>query len=68
MKITGTLWFTGGNGTVGIVFGVDEVTRKKKAYIGSASGTNEENDAQSIAEHGARLYLYAAKEIVRMLS
>jgi len=68
MKITGTIWFTTTNGVVGIVFGVDEVTGKKKAYIGTAPGSDEESDAWSIAEWGVPFGLAMAKDIVQRLT
>lgn len=63
MKILNTLWFTemGSPRPIGIVFGVDEVTGKHKAYIGTCSGMNEKLDADYIAQHGAKFPFESAK-------
>ncbi len=69
MKVTDTYWFTPAVGDpVGIIVGVDEVTGKRKAYIGSAAaGGSEEFDTQAIAEYGAKLNLQVLLEIVSNL-
>ena len=53
MKINRPYWFTGLFGTIGIVTGADEVTGKKKAYIGTAPGFDENLDTHHIAKTGS---------------
>ena len=53
MKNKRPYWFTGLFGTIGIVTGEDDVTGKKKAYIGTASGFDEDADTQHIAKTGS---------------
>lgn len=69
MKVTNTYWFAPATGgLVGIVVGVDEVTGKHKAYIGSVPvATTEEFDARAIAEYGAKLNLKVLLEIADKL-
>lgn len=65
MKITGSFWFTSFDmvGCVGIVFGEDEVTGAKKAYIGTEPGGDQQSDERRIAEHGAKLTEEMAENI-----
>ncbi len=67
MKIIETFWFTGGIGTVGIVVCENEVTRKRKAYIGIASGLCEQVDTESIMHHGSKVSLPILRELVSLL-
>ena len=62
MKINGAMWFTqmGNTKLIGIVFGIDENTGEKKAYIGSADGFDEKADTKNIATTGAKLTQYNA--------
>lgn len=53
MRIKQPYWFTGFFGTIGIVTGEDEVTGKKKAYIGTAPGFDEDADKHHIAKIGS---------------
>ena len=53
MKIIGTWWFSGSFGTIAIVTGEDDTTGKKKAYIGTCSGNDEDEDKLYVAEHGS---------------
>lgn len=52
MKIIETLWFSGPQGCMGIVLGVNE-EGERKAYIGTATGSHEQLDAELIAQVGA---------------
>lgn len=53
MKLTDWMWFTGGNGCVGVVKCEDEYDGTKY-YIGAANGIDERMDAQLIADWGAK--------------
>ena len=53
MKIKQAYWFTIDCGTIGIVVGEDERTGKRKGYMGSAPGHDEEADTKRIAERGS---------------
>ena len=53
MRIKRPYWFTGFFGTIGIVTGEDEVTGKKKAYIGTAPGFDDDLDTHHIAKTGS---------------
>ena len=68
MRITKTFWFTESKGTrpIGIVIGVGAVG-ERKAYIGTGNGYSEPEDAQSIAENGAKLTIGMTEEILKEL-
>jgi len=70
MKVTNATWFTqmGVTQPIGIVFGEDEATGEKKAYIGAGYGNEEDQDCQHIARTGAKLSLEMAKHIVEGLT
>ena len=69
MKIEKTVWFSGLNisGVVGIVMGVDEVTGKKKAYIGFGSGSVERFDERIIAATGSPVNIAVLQEVIDYL-
>ena len=69
MKILNTTWFTelGSSKPIGIVVGEDENTGEIKAYIGTASGHNEERDAKHINMNGAKLHLVIVEGILKRL-
>ncbi len=69
MKIEKTVWFSGFNtpGTIGIVMGVDEVTGKKKAYMGFGSGFNEKYDEKVIALDGCPVNVAVLQEAIDYL-
>ena len=67
MEIVVQHWFSGGTGTVGIVVGRDNVTKEHHAYIGVASGLDENEDTKSIMEYGAKIKLSRLEEIVRLM-
>ena len=70
MKIIDSIWFTGMRvlGVVGIVLGEDEVTGKRKAYIGNAPGLNVDVDTHYIAEYGVPLTPEIAQSISNFLN
>ena len=61
-------WFTGIFGTIGIVVGKDEVTGKKKAYIGLGGGADENADIEHIARTGSPVDSRFLAEIQKDLS
>ncbi len=67
MRIKQPYWFTGLFGTIGIVTGEDEVTGKKKAYIGTAPGFDEDADSQHIAKTGSPVVPRQIAEILEDL-
>jgi hypothetical protein len=70
MKIQDAIWFTemGTPRPIGIIYGEDEVTGEKKAYIGTGHGFNEHADTQHIAKYGAKLTLETVKQLLGYLS
>ncbi len=57
MKIIAATWFTPSTGEcIGIVFGIDEITGEKKAYIGIGEGNDEGIDVDLIARNGAKFH------------
>lgn len=69
MKIINAIWFTemGKTEPIGIIIGQDEITKEKKAYIGTGEGDDEGVDAGHIAECGAKFTHQMAKEISDIL-
>lgn len=69
MKITSTIWFTQAPRpqTIGIVFGIDEITGEAKAYIGTGEGLDEEFDADHISKFGAKFHPAHAESIMDKL-
>jgi hypothetical protein len=69
MKITDSIWFTsfGWIGCIGIVMGEDDVTRKRKAYIGVGLGVNEAFDERLIVQNGAKFPAEIAERIAAWL-
>ena len=67
MRITNFQWFTHMGATIGIVIGEDEVTGKKKAYIGCGAGLDEGEDARHIAKTGAKFTRRHALELLNQL-
>lgn len=55
LKVLGNWWFSGADGTTGIVVCFDEITREEKTYIGIALKQSEEDDIKHIVEWGCRL-------------
>ena len=70
MKILSSIWFTsmGSLRPVGIVIGKDEITKEKKAYIGTGMGLNEKDDEKMIAAKGAKLNIETLQVILNQLS
>jgi len=58
------IWFTGRT-NIGII--LKDNGFEKKAYIGSVSGMNEEQDIKSILEYGNKVTLSQIKEIYEHL-
>ena len=69
MKITYSIWFTplALIGQIGIVMGEDEVTGKRKAYIGIGYGVSDERDEQLIAQYGSKFPAEIAERIAKWL-
>ena len=70
MKIIDSIWFTGIGmlGCVGIVLGEDEVTGKRKAYVGNAPGTDQDSDEQRIVATGGKLTSEMAEKISKFMN
>ena len=68
MKVIETIWFTDVNGCIGIVIGEEDVTGDRKAYIGSASGTDEKADTEQILAWGNKFSLDVTERIHRYLT
>lgn len=66
MKIINSFWFTGLK-TIGIITGEDEVTGKRKAYIGVGAGFDEKSDAHEITCYGSPFSLEVAELILKDL-
>lgn len=63
-KIIDSIWFTPQGKAIGIVIIQTNVTKVYKAYIGVASGFNEKDDIDIIAEHGSPFPLDAATTLI----
>ena len=68
MKIIDTLWFSGSYGCIGIVVGEDEITGKRKAYIGPSSGGDAKGDTDYIAANGSPFTKAQADLLVELLT
>ena len=53
MDVKRVFWFNSGISVIGIVVGEDNVTKRRKAYIGTAHGDDEASDTKHIASHGS---------------
>lgn len=68
MKIQDVLWVTTAKGEcIGIVYGEDEVTNVRKAYIGIGGGDNETEDVESIASLGGKILFEDLEKIADYL-
>jgi hypothetical protein len=67
-KIIDAIWFTQLNGCIGIVLTEDEVTKMRKAYIGTGRGNDEGSDAKIIQMHGGKVSPVLFKKIYEYLS
>jgi hypothetical protein len=69
MKIINKWWFSemGTMRPIGIVVGEDKITGERKAYIGTASGEDEDDDTNHISKCGAKLMPRSLEEILRAL-
>jgi hypothetical protein len=56
MIIIRSIWFNemGSARPIGLVIGLDEVTREPKAYIGTGSGFDQKSDEIRISQYGAK--------------
>lgn len=68
MKVIDTLWFTTADGTIGIVTIEEDITGDRKAYIGTASGKNEREDANHILVWGNKFSLDTVKRLQHFLT
>ena len=60
MKIIDSIWFN----NIGIVLGMDDVTKKMKAYIGIGEGKNKISDELHIASCGLPFPAKIAEELI----
>lgn len=67
MKEIKTFWFTNVSGVIGIVVGEDEVTKKRKAYIGVASGAGVQADTDYIKSFGSPVSLAVLREMAALM-
>ncbi len=65
-KIIETFWFTGVS-VVGVVVCEDELTLKRKAFIGTGFGYDEKLDEQHIKDFGVSANIEDLKKIVKMM-
>ncbi len=68
MKIEGVQWFTATTATIGIVWGEEEFTGERQAFISQVFGINEKTDAKWVAEYGARILPQQMETIVKYLT
>lgn len=63
IHVLGVMWFTESSSEkpIGIVFGVDVITKEKKAYIGTGYGVSSAQDKEHILKFGAKFPIDAAK-------
>jgi hypothetical protein len=68
MEYENAIWFTNLAGeTIGIVMKIDNATGKKKAYMGTGAGVDEEEDIATILEWGAPLELTVIEQVSKYL-
>ena len=69
MKIKSAIWFSLLQYPfhLGIVYGIDEQTKERKAYIGRAHGVSPEADMKHIAENGAKINPAMLREVLNYL-
>ena len=60
-KIVYKVWFTIGNQCIGLIITENELTKERRACIGTCSGDDETKDANQIKECGASVL----KDLVR---
>ncbi len=63
MHLIKTVWF----GKIGIVVGKDEITKKKKAYIGVGSGDDEFFDIDTIRRNGTKVHIQILQDLVEAM-
>lgn len=69
MKVLRSFWFShmGETGTIGIVVGEDELTKERKAYLGTVSGNSEQMDTALILARGSPLSQETLQDILQLL-
>ncbi|GAJ07330.1 unnamed protein product [marine sediment metagenome] len=67
MKEIKTFWFTNVTGVIGLFVGEDEVTGERKAYIGVASGRNEQADTEYVKTHGSPVSLAFLQDMMALM-
>lgn len=66
--VVSSVWFTHGNECIGVVMGIDSVTKERKAYVGLGSPGNEESqDVESIVKYGTKIYYSIAEQLYNHL-
>lgn len=68
MKVIERLWFTNLNGCIGIVVIEEDITGDRKAYIGSASGTDEKADTKQVLAWGNKFSLDTTHRLRHLLT
>lgn len=66
MKVKDVIWFTQipigtSQSCIGIVYGTDDHTGERKAYMASVTGNNEHTDTLDVIQFGAKVLPYQAE-------
>jgi len=64
VELVGWCWYNGRD-TIGIVLGFDVITKEKKAYIGTADGTDERHDIFNIMCWGTKFEADIAEVLIK---
>lgn len=67
MKVIDSMWMNSMIGSIGLVVAEDEITGERRAYIGSATGFDEEADARLVIDHGSKVNVQRLKGIIARL-
>ncbi|RLB66447.1 MAG: hypothetical protein DRH08_06175 [Deltaproteobacteria bacterium] len=64
------IWFSqmGNDKIIGIVITEDDITKERKAFLGTGSGLNESGDALHVAQTGAKIHHSMIESILEQLS
>lgn len=68
MKTEGVIWFTTQEKAFGIVYGEDNYTGQRKAYIACVSGLDEQKDIEKILQYGTKVLPEQAKQLSEYLN
>lgn len=68
MKVEGVIWFTTFEKAFGVVYGEDEHTKQRKAYISVVSGIDEAKDIEKILQYGTKVMPDQAKQLSEYLN